>query len=56
MIGNMKMLLITEECKSVGPTVFIVIPQFTESRACKLRFERTKGKHTAAQSKIINGS
>jgi hypothetical protein len=28
-----KMLLMTEECKSVGPTVLIFIPQFAESRA-----------------------
>ena len=45
----------TEECKSVGPTVLIFIAQFSESRACKLLFERTKGKHTTAQSKLING-
>ena len=45
----------TEECKSVGLTVLIFIPQFEESRACKLLFERTKGKHTTAQSKLING-
>lgn len=50
------MLRMTEECKSVGPTVLIIIPQFAESRACKLRFERAKGKHIAAQSKMINGS
>ena len=49
------MLRMTEECKSVGPTVLIIIPQFAESRACKLLFERTKGKHTTAQSKLING-
>ena len=52
---NMKMLLMTEECKSVGPTVLIFIPQLAESRAWKLRFERAKGKHTTAQSKLING-
>ena len=47
------MLRMTEECKSVGPTVLIIIPQFAESRAFKLRFERVKGKHIAAQSKMF---
>jgi hypothetical protein len=47
------MLLMTEECKSVGPTVLILIQQFKESRACKLLLERTKGKHTTAQTKLM---
>ena len=52
-LENMKMLLMTEECKSVGPTVLIFIQQFTESRACKLLLERTKGKHTTTQTKLM---
>ena len=47
------MLLMTEECKSVGRTVLIFIQQFTESRACKLLLERTKGKHTTTQTKLM---